>query len=302
MKKKIILMAICISSISLTGCGSITTVDKNTTNTLQTEVAQTDESSTGEWTIKGEATYDFPTYDVIFDTADFGITVGRAGEIHYTDDGGATWSRADNESVCRYGLDIIEGGICYTCGYQGVVTKSTDNGKSFTAKNSFTLTRGNITRFLDENNGFIVTDKKIGITTDGAETWKEIETEMNVIAFYPESIDNFWYIGKNLQLYHTTDGGKNWSNFALDLPLQDDYQDKLEKIVFTINGEKNYTIYCQQKSTKLLKSYTTIDGGQTYAENTIPELEVTGEIKLNHSGNVLTVYQPGKKSITILGR
>lgn len=252
------------------------------------------------WDVLAENVYDFSINDMAFYSENLAITVGKGGEIHYSNDQGITYPRSDNESHCRFGLDIVSDELCYTCGNNGEVTKSTDGGKTFKRMTDFGSFQSQIISFVDENNGLIVSKESMAITNDGAETWSPLETPSAVIAVCMETADSFCYIGDDLNLYRTTDSGTTWMQTPLNLPEETDYLNKSKNFAFTIDGSDSYTFYCFQKSTGLLKSYSTTDNCVNYSENTMPTIDVTSYIYINHPGNIITLYNTFDKSVIAL--
>lgn len=287
------------TSADITKNTADSTIDKKS---LEAPVAtkKSEYKGNNSWDVLAENVYDFSVNDMAFYSEDLAITVGRGGEIHYSSDQGITCPQSDNESHCRFGLDIVNDEICYTCGNNGEVTKSTDGGKTFEKMTSFGTDQGKIISFVDENNGIIATQKSMAITKDGAKTWSPLETPSAVIAVCMETADCFCYIGDDLNLYRTTDCGATWEQTSLNLPEKSDYLNKSKSFAFTIDGSKSYTFYCFQKSTGLLKSYSTTDNCVNYSENDMPEIDVTSYIYVNHPGNIITLYNIKDKSVIAL--
>lgn len=251
------------------------------------------------WEMVTELKYDFNVYDAMFYSEEDAITVGYAGEIHTSKDGGVTWPKSENQSLCRFGLDVVDKSICYTCGNGGDITKSVDGGKTFTSMTKFGQNEPNqciMMSFLDENTGIVAAKTYMAITKDGAKSWTPIEITATAIAIYMETANQFSYIGDDLTLYQTTDGGTTWNAIPLNLPEKDDYINLKKDFAFTSEEDGSYTIYCFQKSTKSLKSYTTTDLCVTYVENPMPETSNIGYLHMK--GNILTICNTLGKTIT----
>ena len=66
------------------------------------------------------------------------------------------------------------------------------------------------------------------------------------------------------------------------------------------DGENAFTVYCTQKSTKLLKSYSTTDNCATWTENAMPEVEGPAALYLNKAGDVLSLHNVSKAELKVL--
>lgn len=120
MKKRYIctIMTVIFTAILiLGGCSShkasAPTVAAEATPTLLPEVSAAPSAS--NWTVVVENKIGHRNYIGGFLDDTFGITVGYSGEIHYTNDGGQTWPKAQNSSACRYSLDIVDENLAW-CG------------------------------------------------------------------------------------------------------------------------------------------------------------------------------------------
>jgi Uncharacterized protein related to plant photosystem II stability/assembly factor len=146
-----------------------------------------------------------------------GITIGANGECHYTDDGGKTWQRANNQSACRYGMDNLDDSIIWSCGNYGNIRFTKDGGKNWDklADNGFSA---NLISFRDLQNGWIGSPSanKLVATTDGGMHWNPFDTLslINLISGIAQLSATSGYVlvqePDASVLYLTEDGGKTW--------------------------------------------------------------------------------------------
>ena len=328
MKKFGVIALTCIS-MTLTACGSnveTITPDAAATTTAVSSKEQNEETKANEtkdneatevvkeetpsieeilkdtpWKLVIDASFEYKCNDALCYNEDTILSVGYAGEIHYYENSDTTWPRAENQSLCRFGLDFIDDNICYTCG-NGNITKSVDGGKTFVKKTDFVSKElSTMISFIDENTGIVASKNLLGITKDGAETWSTIELpgKNDIICIKMESADQFCYIDAKLTIYLTEDGGQTWETLPLNLPEGEDYMPVKKSLDIVAEGDGIYTIYCVQRSTKMIKSYTTKDHFTSYTENIMPELAV-GASYVHVEGNYLSIYDAKSKTLTAI--
>jgi len=94
-------------------------------------------SACSKWNVVCQSEIDFNVSAAGFNDENLVITVGYAGEVHYTTDGGKDWKSAENMSYCRFGLEIIDSKIAYHCGNAGHVGFSSNGGKTWQRTTDF---------------------------------------------------------------------------------------------------------------------------------------------------------------------
>lgn len=315
-RKSIFLIVFLGLALTLTACGGQASTDVNaldeantdsnkseaSVNETITEEAETQPLVETLWSLQYETTFDYKAYSSAFQTKDLGLVVGYVGEVHTTTDGGVNWPQSDNQSSCMYSLDFVDSNIIFTCGNNGNVFKSTDGGKTFTTLGVFTeespIKLYDIS-FLDENNGIIASQERMEITNDGGVTWTEVEQSKLIAGILMVSPMEFYYIGSDYCLYKTVDSGSTWEVIPLNLPLEKDYNNSAQSFAIYKDGDNAFTLYCTQKSTKLLKSYSTTDNCATWTENAMPEVVGPAIINLNKEGNVLSYHNASKYWVKI---
>lgn len=138
------------------------------------------------------------------------------------------------------------------------------------------------------------------MTTDGAASWTEItlpECE-DIICCRLASKDEFLYVDKAFNAFLTKDGGATWTTIALNLPDTYEYVPLQKRVDITIEGNDSYTVYCMDKKSGALKSFTTNDNFATYTENVMPDTNV--KVYYVHvKDNYISLYTPNTKNLIV---
>ena len=294
------------TSAATTEAATETTTAATTTEatTAETEATTRDVvRSDGVWSLMAEKEISSSSHVVGYRDDKFALNVGYGGKILFISDAYPEWTDAENNSMCRMGMDIVNS-TCYTCGNAGQITKSVDGGMSFTRVADFGMSVPNECRlmsFCDENTGIIAAKKKLAITTDGAESWTELTAPAEITAIRMQDKDTFYIVSSDFTLYKTTDGGSTWENVPMNLPLGNSYDGTIRKAALAIDGDNAYTVYCVEKDSFTMKSYSTTDNWADCVENTLPDVKLyDGVIYLNRSGDILTLTDTEAKIATAI--
>jgi hypothetical protein len=290
-KRCLAILCITILSVGLIGCNSSTTA------------SQTEEP---KWEVT--KTLDIPHKNNVGglynDT--FGMTVGYDGEIHYTNDGGKTWPRATNKSMCRFGLDIVSEKIVWCCGNGGNIRKSLDGGQNFVAVTNFGPSRPNHCRyisFLDDKIGWVASPKLLGATQDGGETWTEIKLPDGIGKIAAMNLldqKKGFLIDTDSKLYTTTDGGATWETKEVKTTdMRTEIFDS-NSALLKFSDDKNGIFFYTSKDLYLKCSITT-DGGASWNEEKLPEVKGAA-LYLSHDGKTLNINTDAGKQITLLSK
>lgn len=290
-KKCLAILCITILSVGLIGCNSSTTTSK--TEDPNWEVSKTIDISHKN-NIGG------------FYNDTFGITVGYAGEIHYTNDGGTTWPRSANKSMCRFGLDIVSEKIVWCCGNGGNIRKSLDGGQNFTEVKDFGPSVPNQCRyisFLDDKIGWVASPKILGATQDGGASWTEIKLPEGIGKILTINLldqKKGFLVDTNSKLYTTKDGGASWETKEIKTTdmrtMVWDTTSELLKFTDDNNGIFFYT-----NNDSNLKCLKTTDGGANWNEEKLPEIG-SGGLYLSHDGKILSINTDQGSKITLLNK
>lgn len=263
-----------IVSVSLSGCGK-----KYTWETLK------------------EVSVPSPVkYIVGFNSEDFGIAAGYGNAVSYTTDGGENWSLGNNESLCRFGLEIVGTDVAYTCGNGengGHVRRTTDGGANWENKPDYYQGEPNQCRylsFINDKEGWISAPDKLAYTNDGGSKWTDIELPQgigNILGI--NLIDNKtgYIVDDTKKLYSTEDGGDNWSYKELDFKDMDTTVKMSNDLAMKFDNKNNgIIIYCDNG--EKIHCARTTDGGKKWTEDQMPDLKAN-VLFLSDDGKLLTV-------------
>lgn len=261
------------------------------------------------WKIVRELAIKHPCTVVGFLNANQGVTVGYAGEVHYTRDGGQSWPRAVNSSMCRFGLDIVNEKLAWNCGNGGHVRVSKDGGetwKEVTNFGDFEPEHCRFLSFIDEQTGWIASTWRLAVTTDGAKTWKEMDSpagDQDTAAIFLRTPNDGYMLDVTGVLYVTQDGCKTWSTRKLPLNGKKMLKYGAPAAAIQFSDADHGIVVLTLKASGIL-AYTTDDGGKTWSKEVVAE-KLNGFLNLSHDGKILTVTKQVNQTnatVTVFGR
>jgi photosystem II stability/assembly factor-like uncharacterized protein len=263
-----------------------------------------------KWSVVRQSEVDFNVTIAGFSDEDKGITAGYAGECHYTTDAGKEWPKADNNSYCRFGLEIINNSAAYTCGNAGHVRFSDDGGKTWELVTNFGEMQPNQCRYLsfsDGKTGWIASVRLLAATTDQGSSWNELvlpEGRGGIKAIDTWAANQGCILDNKYDLYFTDDGGNTWERRTIQTGREgiDKKITPAPNTVMRFTDRNQGVIIVQaavQDKTKLIEMRTT-DGGKTWSEEEIPiEAFESSVLFLTRDARFLTVYDT-VNGITVL--
>lgn len=214
-----------------------------------------------------------PALRSIFGVGDDVVIGGETGVVLTSNDFGNSWTLKGTVPFATLNaVDAASDNVIYTGGYNALILKSSDGGKTWQnkyAKAGNVATTINGLFFLNDNLGYAAyAYGMVSKTTDGGETWTQsihdtsaAAVAYNSIYFVDES--NGYAVGKYSTkidvIQKTTDGGQNWTK------ITGTTQTPLKSVSFS---DVNNGIVVGDK---LSSAYTT-DGGATWNKSTFKNI------------------------------
>jgi hypothetical protein len=180
--------------------------------------------------------------------------------IFKTTDGGALWSLVAPAPARAVWISVSPADDDVVWAITGnTVRRSTDAGGSWAVVSAFGFTVGSSTKIIahpsDPLTAFATFSSyssvaKVARTTDGGGSWQNLSGDLpnmpvNGIAINPQST-NDWYIATDLGVWHSDNGGVNWTPFESGLPnvVVDDVeiQNAKQKLVAGTHGRGAWEI------------------------------------------------------------
>jgi photosystem II stability/assembly factor-like uncharacterized protein len=237
----------------------------------------------------------------------FGVTGGVFGYTNYTTDGGLTWPEGQNQSDCRYGLEVVSHDVAFTCGGMTHVRRSLDGGKTWQALAPFgdpAMTNPcHSMSFLGADTGWLATSTVFGATYDGGQTWNyaPLPAEANRI----ETVETYapghgYLLDQSGVLFFSPDDGRHWMLVArLDLGglamPKSAYQ--WAAMRFADQNHGMLVVAGQVDGADQVIAFHTADAGQTWTSELVPVK--AGPLYLARNSGLLTVIT-GPNILTVM--
>jgi hypothetical protein len=150
--------------------------------------------------------------------------------IYRTTNGGNDWVAVASGSARWISISPLDGNLVWAV--QSLVRYTTDDGGSWNNASAYGFTTGSATKILahptDVNSAFVTfsgygaESAHIALTTDMGATWQNVTGDfpsqpVNAIAV-DWSNPTYWYIGTDVGVWLSTNGGTNWIPFEAGLP------------------------------------------------------------------------------------
>jgi photosystem II stability/assembly factor-like uncharacterized protein len=279
------------------------------TETVLPPVVSTEPPVASSWKVVQQVAYSHPVNLAGFFNDSFGITVGFAGETHYTSDGGQTWPKAQNKSMCRFGLDIVDENVAWACGNGSGVGLTTDGGKTWQGVEDFGGLEPNHCRFmsaLDAKISWAAAPKKLGATNDGGATWNTLvlpEGIQGIAAIALRTATDGYVLDTTGALFVTTDGGKTWSTYSLGLASGENLSvSSAPSAAMRFTDSNNGLVVFALKTDNVTGVFSarTTDGGQTWQREQLPIDYTLPTLYLAHDGVTLTAKHYIRNELTVL--
>lgn len=291
MKRKNLMKGIilpCLCLFLMTACSNNADANDNT---------NANSKGNNGWQVAKEVPITHKANKIAFYNLDYGITVGYSGEIHYTTDQGQTWPRAENDSHCQFGAEIVNDKVAYSVGNHKHLVKTVDGGKTWSRITDFGGTNPNqcqMVSFINENIGMIASQIQLAFTKDGGNTWVEQTPPSKIMSIYMVNETDAYVVGLDKKLYVTNDTGATWKN--IDVTIEG-FEDETafsgpQSCTLTISEDgKGKFFYLVRGG--ILRCFETTDGFATVSKtqelNFSDKMESSNKLYLSRDGKYITL-------------
>jgi photosystem II stability/assembly factor-like uncharacterized protein len=301
---KLMVSLVLFSLVAAAGCAPAATPPPPTAALALPPPAAAEDTSL--WKVAQQVKVKHATTVTAFLDDTLGITAGYAGEVHYTADGGQTWPRAQNASMCRFGLDIVNRNLAWHVGNGGNVRVSTDGGQKWTAVAN--LSSSGISQFIsfiDAKTGWAANQTTLWATADGAQKWTAValpEGAKKLVEIALRTASAGYLLDEAGVLYITQDGGQHWSSQALEL------KDGALALIKEPHGaalrffDADHGLIIASLAgggSRKLVALRTADGGKTWQKEDMSVPAPIGSLYLTHDGTTLTIFDTTNQ-VTVL--
>jgi photosystem II stability/assembly factor-like uncharacterized protein len=153
--------------------------------------------------------------DIVFLNENRGITVGGAGQIRVTSNGGETWNNVVSPTTKRLNsVYFVNETTGWAVGEDGAIIKSNDGGNTWDDLELNTTRDLYGVHFINESTGIAVGDQGWIIrTTDGGFSWNTVVSNSNRLlrAVVFTDATTGVIVGNASEVLRTTDGGLTWN-------------------------------------------------------------------------------------------
>jgi len=239
--------------------------------------------------------------DVFFLDNDLGWTVGGAGQLRKTEDGGQVW-RAINTGVDArlFEVQFIDDQTGWAAGSAGTIIKTVNGGDDWTVLNTQTEAELTSLYFKDASDGFAVgADGLIIRTTDGGETWSVVASgttrSLRSITFATQDIG--YVVGDRAVILRTADGGDSWTQIPTSEFVGGTTGDRLRNInqVFFLDATLGWAVGFSGVI------WATTDGGTTWSRQATPSNTQINRVVFTDASNGYAVGPNGYHIVTTNG-
>lgn len=264
-----------------------------------------------DWELVREMTIGQKAYYAGFSGELDGITVGYAGAVDYTNDGGQLWNVGTNKSACRFGLEILPNGFAWNSGNGGEVRSSRDGGMTWQEISGFGKSTPEHARFIsfaDTDHGFIASNNRLGYTETGGKDWIPLAApgkngSIAVVSLTKTGQNSLvgHLIDGDGSLWVTKDNGKNWTEEnspvkSTGIKLFPTVP--IAALRFQPAGDgvlAGYFIADKETGNLQFFLFTTDDFGASWKQGCFPENDLgLGSLFISHDGKFITFFDLSK--------
>lgn len=228
-----------------------------------------------------------------------GFAVGELGNVRFTEDGGKTWQKGENHSMCLFSLSPINEKICYAAGNEKAFVKTVDGGKNWTLVKEHPAKKAKGLTFDNEDYGCLWTTSAAYEFQSASEKWTLINKPENcglVESVFAVAPGEIYFCGSNGMIYFSSDYGTNWNECQ---KIFDAKNDEIKPVVgqwtktseFSWNGKELRFAYIGEKNYAYsLFIYKSLDNGKTFAKETELKLQGLAKAIAFNSRNEISVF------------
>jgi photosystem II stability/assembly factor-like uncharacterized protein len=252
----------------------------------------------GSWRVIGVHNEDHSIMTAGFLNEQYVATGGVLGLMAYSSDGAKTWLQTNSVADCRYGIEIVNPQVIWTCGGATNVRKSVDGGKTWSVQAAFgdRTIQGpcHSASFLDETTGWLANSDIFGTTIDGGASWnlRSLPETAHKVA----SIDTYlpgegYLLDQNGVLFFTKDDGQHWRKVShLELSPLKMSMSAYQLAAMRFSDSKHGLIVVSPGdygNEGQMMAFHTYDGGENWISESV--LVPAGSVYLSRQGGFLTV-------------
>lgn len=228
-----------------------------------------------------------------------GVAVGCPAPMHRTLDGGRNWSPSFQRERCGYGVEMAPG-LAVNAGNQGLVLRSTDGGvhwsQAGTLGQDLVPHHPRHLSFLDADRGLLASDLVLGLTLDGARTFRRLTPPPSQASFAAVSLGAqggalvLRALDEAGALWRSDDEGRTWT--AAPSPLRGRVVESVRGPVAALRfrGAEGVLVAVLDDGDRGTGHvYRTRDGGATWVEERIEPGFGTAVVTLGFDGTTLVV-------------
>jgi photosystem II stability/assembly factor-like uncharacterized protein len=219
----------------------------------------------------------------------------------YSSDGAKTWLQTNSMADCRYGMDIVNPQVIWSCGGATNVRKSVDGGRTWSVEAAFgdQTIKGpcHSASFLDATVGWLANSDIFGTTTDGGASWNM--RSLPEVAYKIATIDTYlpgegYLLDQSGVLFFTKDDGQHWreaSRLLLGNLTMSFSAYQLAAMRFSDSDHGSIVISPADYGKEgQVTAFHTSNGGKTWVSEPVPVL--AGQVYLSRQGflTVITAY------------
>ncbi|MBN2436453.1 MAG: hypothetical protein JXK07_14420 [Spirochaetes bacterium] len=227
------------------------------------------------------------------------FSAGYGGATHYSADGGKSWKKGVNETVCRYAIDVMPDGTFVHAGNGGTVGISNDKGKTWSILPTILSDKIMLVSFSSEKEGYVVTKKsEVYNTKDGGISWNSVNRPdcSKILAIKSNKENEIYLIDTKGNIVYSKNNGNNWETRAVisveQCPFISDYQSCMASIQYVDNNlEVAVLIPPSENSESGILLVSTSDNFESMKSEVIriDGVSFMSKVFIENSGQLITV-------------